>query len=117
MSESIGSSFHLFPDYKRYFRIVHAPIFFKYFASDRRHMKDHDGGWTHPPPSYDPVTAADGSGTKHNLNEYMNISSMEVINNFEQDSINGVLCNKLGAVIDENLLEDLLQRVFSAIKS
>uniref|UniRef100_A0A7N0ZZC5 Protein N-terminal glutamine amidohydrolase n=1 Tax=Kalanchoe fedtschenkoi TaxID=63787 RepID=A0A7N0ZZC5_KALFE len=114
MSESIGSSFHLFPDYKR---IVHAPIFFKYFASDRRHMKDHDGGWIHPPPSYDPVTAADGSGTKHNLNEYMNISSMEVINNFEQDSINGVLCKKLGAVIDENLLEDFLQRVFSAIKS
>lgn len=41
----------------RVFRIVHAPIFLKSFASDRRHMKDPSGSWTATPPSYEVITA------------------------------------------------------------
>lgn len=41
----------------RFFRIVHAPIFLRSFASDRRHMKDSSGNWTAEPPTYDPIIA------------------------------------------------------------
>lgn len=41
----------------RFFRIVHAPLFFRFFASDRRHMKDAVGNWTAQPPVYDPIIA------------------------------------------------------------
>lgn len=41
----------------RFFRIVHAPLFFNHFASDRRHMKEPDGSWTAQPPPYEPIVA------------------------------------------------------------
>ena len=41
----------------RFYRIVHAPIFLRYFASDRRHMKDSAGNWTAEPPKYEPIVA------------------------------------------------------------
>lgn len=41
----------------RFYRIVHAPMFLRYFASDRRHMKDSDGNWSAQPPPYDPIVA------------------------------------------------------------
>ncbi|KAK1548790.1 hypothetical protein Q3G72_007683 [Acer saccharum] len=40
-----------------FFRIVHAPIFLCFFASDRRHMKDPAGNWIAEPPSYEPIVA------------------------------------------------------------
>ncbi|XP_024032434.1 protein N-terminal glutamine amidohydrolase, partial [Morus notabilis] len=46
VSETIRPSFSLFSEYQRFFRIVHAPIFLRSFASDRRHMKDSSGNWT-----------------------------------------------------------------------
>lgn len=41
----------------RFFRIVHAPIFLRCFASDRRHMKDASGEWIAQPPAYEPIVA------------------------------------------------------------
>lgn len=41
----------------RFFRIVHAPIFLRCFASDRRHMKDSVGNWIAEPPVYEPIVA------------------------------------------------------------
>lgn len=57
VNETIQPSFQLFAEYQRYFRIVHAPLFFKHFASDRRHMKEPDGTWTAEPPPYQPIVA------------------------------------------------------------
>lgn len=41
----------------RLFRVVHAPIFLRSFASDRRHMKDSDGNWIEEPPPHEPIVA------------------------------------------------------------
>lgn len=41
----------------RLYRIVHAPVFLRCFASDRRHMKDSDGNWTAEPPLHEPIVA------------------------------------------------------------
>uniref|UniRef100_A0A1D1ZH05 Protein N-terminal glutamine amidohydrolase n=1 Tax=Anthurium amnicola TaxID=1678845 RepID=A0A1D1ZH05_9ARAE len=41
----------------RLFRLVHAPIFLRCFASDRAHMKDPSGSWISPPPTYNPIVA------------------------------------------------------------
>lgn len=49
----------------RVFRIVHAPIFLKYFASDRRHMKDPSGNWNAPPPPYEVIAAKGKSSCVH----------------------------------------------------
>uniref|UniRef100_A0A7C9DGT6 Protein N-terminal glutamine amidohydrolase n=1 Tax=Opuntia streptacantha TaxID=393608 RepID=A0A7C9DGT6_OPUST len=57
IAETFHPSFQLFSEYQRFYRIVHAPIFLRRFASDRRHMKDSDGNWTAQPPSYDPIVA------------------------------------------------------------
>jgi len=43
--------------YIRFFRVVHAPIFRRSFASDRRHMKDSAGNWIAQPPPYEPIVA------------------------------------------------------------
>ncbi|KAK0598750.1 hypothetical protein LWI29_037622 [Acer saccharum] len=58
--ETIQPSFQLFSEYRRCFRIVHAPIFLRSFASDRRHMKDPTGNWIAEPPSYEPIVAEAG---------------------------------------------------------
>jgi len=36
---------------------VHAPIFLRSFASDRRHMKDSGGKWVEEPPPHEPIVA------------------------------------------------------------
>lgn len=41
----------------RFFRIIHGPLFIKYFASDRRHMRDSVGNWISEPPSYEAIVA------------------------------------------------------------
>lgn len=41
----------------RVFRVVHAPLFLRFFASDRRHMKDPAGDWIAQPPPYEPIVA------------------------------------------------------------
>ncbi|XVE75606.1 hypothetical protein DITRI_Ditri12bG0106700 [Diplodiscus trichospermus] len=57
VSETIRPSFQLFSNFQRFFRVVHAPLFLRHFASDRRHMKDSEGKWTAQPPTYEPIVA------------------------------------------------------------
>ncbi|KAF3442690.1 hypothetical protein FNV43_RR16607 [Rhamnella rubrinervis] len=104
ISETIRPSFQLFAEYQRFFRIVHAPMFLRSFASDRRHMKDSAGNWIAEPPAYDPIVGEDG--TVHNLNEYIEIRNADVAANAGVDLKNAVLSEKLGVVIsDSNLVE------------
>ncbi|CAI0438294.1 unnamed protein product [Linum tenue] len=71
LSETTRPSFELFSDFQRFYRVVHAPVFLRGFASDRSHMKDSAGNWNAQPPAYEPVVAEDG--TVNNLKEYMDI--------------------------------------------
>lgn len=51
----------------RFYRIIHAPMFLRCFASDRRHMKDSDGNWNAQPPPYDPIVT-EGTIQSHQIN-------------------------------------------------
>ncbi|KAL4558063.1 hypothetical protein LXL04_036259 [Taraxacum kok-saghyz] len=100
VSESIRPSFELFSEFQRVFRIVHAPIFLRNFASDRRHMKDSEGNWMATPPVHEVIVAEDGS--VHNLNQYMDMSTKEVLKDLEKDSINeDEKIDKLSAQVSE----------------
>ncbi|XP_010269775.1 PREDICTED: protein N-terminal glutamine amidohydrolase isoform X1 [Nelumbo nucifera] len=105
VSEAIRPSFQLFPEYKRLFRVVHAPIFLRFFASDRRHMRDAVGNWISQPPTWEPIVAEDG--TVHNLDEYIRVSTTDVLTDIEDDSIQSLFSQKFGLVASESQLEDL----------
>ncbi|XP_062166183.1 protein N-terminal glutamine amidohydrolase isoform X2 [Alnus glutinosa] len=109
VSETIRPSFELFSEYQRFFRIVHAPMFLRCFASDRRHMKDSVGNWTAEPPAYEPIIAEDGA--VHNLNEYNEICAADVMTNAGSDLINAVFTQKLGVVANEGQLEDFFSQI------
>ncbi|KAG8646680.1 protein N-terminal glutamine amidohydrolase isoform X2 [Manihot esculenta] len=109
VSETIRPSFQLFSDYQRFFRIVHAPLFLRYFASDRRHMKDSTGNWIAQPPAYEPIVAEDG--TVHNLNEYMEIYASNELTDMGADSVNLVFNQKHGVVISESRVEELFSLI------
>lgn len=104
VAETFCPTFPLFAEYRRFYRIVHAPMFFRCFASDRRHMKDTDGNWNAPPPSYDPIVAEDGA--VHNLNEYMEIHSAGAVPTVEANLVNAVRNERLGVVVSEKQLEE-----------
>ncbi|XP_076899830.1 protein N-terminal glutamine amidohydrolase-like [Bidens hawaiensis] len=111
VSESIRPSFELFSEFQRVFRVVHAPLFLRHFASDRRHMKDSKGNWTSPPPEYKSIVAEDGS--VHNLNQYIEMSTKDVLKVVGEDSVNAVLTEQLGVLVGESQLEQF----FSCIAS
>ncbi|KAK8628702.1 hypothetical protein V6N13_009285 [Hibiscus sabdariffa] len=104
-----GGTHLLFSEFQRFFRVVHAPLFLRYFASDRRHMKDSEGNWTAHPPPYEPIVAEDGS--VHNLNEYMEIHAGDVLMNLPQDLTSAVSSQKNGVVIGEAQLEEFFSRI------
>ncbi|WOH06480.1 hypothetical protein DCAR_0625908 [Daucus carota subsp. sativus] len=104
VSEAIKPSIQLFSEFQRFFRIVHAPIFLRSFASDRRHMKDSEGNWMYEPPEHDPIVAEDG--TVHNLNEYMTMSAADTVKAIEPQLVNAVRSQKLGVLIGETQLEE-----------
>ncbi|KAL3533769.1 hypothetical protein ACH5RR_007290, partial [Cinchona calisaya] len=110
VAESIRPSFKLFSEFQRFFRIVHAPVFLQYFASDRRHMKDSSGNWISEPPSYQAIVAEDG--TVHNLNEYLDFSSAVVLKNLEAASVNAVFTKRFGVVVDEGQLEEFFSFIY-----
>ncbi|KAG8371958.1 hypothetical protein BUALT_Bualt12G0016900 [Buddleja alternifolia] len=109
VAETIRPSFQLFSEFQRVFRIVHAPIFLRCFASDRRHMKDPAGEWVFPPPSSEVIVAEDG--TVHNLNEYMEMSSLDVVKSIEADTLDAVLTQKLGVLVNESQLEEVFSQI------
>ncbi|KMT15033.1 hypothetical protein BVRB_3g061570 isoform B [Beta vulgaris subsp. vulgaris] len=104
VSETFRPSFPLFSEYRRFYRIIHAPMFLRCFASDRRHMKDSDGNWNAQPPPYDPIVTEDGA--VHNLNEYMEIHSTGAVPSIEADLVNAVRNERLGVVVSESQLEE-----------
>ncbi|XP_027938058.1 protein N-terminal glutamine amidohydrolase [Vigna unguiculata] len=112
VSETIRPSFQLFSDYNRLFRVVHAPLFLRSFASDRRHMKDSGGKWIEEPPPHEPIIAEDG--TVHNLNEYINISVADAITDVSISSVKDVIfTQKNGVVIKDNQLEEFICQLSS----
>ncbi|ESW17596.1 hypothetical protein PHAVU_007G252600 [Phaseolus vulgaris] len=112
VSETIRPSFQLFSDYNRLFRVVHAPIFLRSFASDRRHMKDSGGKWVEEPPPHEPIVAEDG--TVHNLNEYINMSVADAITDVTISSVKDVIfTQKNGVVIKDNQLEEFICQLSS----
>ncbi|PHT54500.1 Protein N-terminal glutamine amidohydrolase [Capsicum baccatum] len=100
VAESIRPSIQIFSEFKRFFRVVHAPIFLRHFASDRRHMKDSAGNWIAEPPSHEAIVAKDGA--VHNLNEYITVSPDDVVIDVGADTVNVVFSDKLGVVVGEN---------------
>ncbi|CAN8286954.1 unnamed protein product [Cochlearia groenlandica] len=109
VSETIQPSFQLFADYQRFFRIVHAPVFFKHFASDRRHMKEPDGSWTAQPPPYQPIVAQDG--IIHNLSDYIAMRGAESLSTVDQDTVSSAISQKLGVVVSHTLLEEFFAKL------
>ncbi|KAK9664349.1 hypothetical protein RND81_14G035400 [Saponaria officinalis] len=103
VADTFRPSFQLFSEYNRFCRVVHAPIFLRCFASDRRHMKDPNGDWIAQPPSYDPIVSQDGA--VHNLNEYMEIHSADAVPEIEAKVMNAVSTERLGVVLHENQLQ------------
>ncbi|KAI3955363.1 hypothetical protein MKW98_018464 [Papaver atlanticum] len=105
VAEAIQPSFQLYSGYQRLFRVVHAPIFLRCFATDRRHMKDPTGNWISQPPSHEPIVAEDG--TVHNLDEYICIPSSS---EFEDKSA-AIRRHKLGVVVTEENFEGFFSLV------
>lgn len=111
IAETIRPSFELFSEFQRYFRIVHAPIFLRHFASDRRHMKDSGGNWLYDPPAYEAIVAEDGS--LHNLNEYIEMSSADILKNIDADAVNAVSTQRCGVLVDQSQLEEFFSLMSS----
>lgn len=111
LSETIRPSFQVFTEFQRFFRVVHAPIFFCFFASDRRHMKDSSGNWISEPPAHEPIVAEDG--TVHNLNEYLEVCAAEALKLSESNSKDAVYVNKYGVVIGETQMEEFFSLIIS----
>lgn len=103
-SQAILPTFPLDPLYKRIFRVIHAPIFLRFFASDRSHMKDLDGTWISPPPVYPPIVAQDG--TSNNLADYIRMDGNDVTSDI-QTLINHLYSNQYGVLVSETMLEKL----------
>ncbi|KAM4685138.1 protein N-terminal glutamine amidohydrolase isoform 3-T5 [Amazona ochrocephala] len=49
------------PEFHRKIRMIRADLYLKTFASDRSHMKDANGKWQKPPPSYPCIETAAGN--------------------------------------------------------
>ncbi|CAK9322857.1 unnamed protein product [Citrullus colocynthis] len=107
VSQAIRPSFQISPEYQRLFRIIHAPILFRHFASDRRHMKDSNGNWIAKPPDYEVIVAEDG--TIHNLHEYMEIKASDIYPNNDIDLKDAIFSRKLGVVAND--LEEFFSQI------
>ncbi|KAJ0262486.1 Protein N-terminal glutamine amidohydrolase [Hirschfeldia incana] len=109
VSDTIQPSFQLFPEYQRFFRVVHAPLFFKHFASDRRHMKEPDGSWIAQPPPHQPIVAEDG--VLHNLSEYIAMSSADTLASLDPETMREAISQKLGVLVSHTQLQDLFTKL------
>uniref|UniRef100_A0A1B6G201 Protein N-terminal glutamine amidohydrolase n=1 Tax=Cuerna arida TaxID=1464854 RepID=A0A1B6G201_9HEMI len=59
------------PSFHRFFRVIPAESYLKFFSSDRSHMK-RNGLWIKPPPEYPPLRNSEES---HNLEQYISMKS------------------------------------------
>lgn len=60
----------LAPEHERFFRLISAELYLKYFSSDRRHMIRKNGSWLKPPPDYPIIQNQQES---HNLAQYISM--------------------------------------------
>ncbi|CAH8387540.1 unnamed protein product [Eruca vesicaria subsp. sativa] len=133
VSQTTQPSFQLFAEYQRFFRIVHAPLFFKHFASDRRHMKEPDGSWTAQPPPYQAIVAQGKScnnfstlpltilissacfflkdGVLHNLSEYITMSGTDTLSSLDPETVREAISQKLGVLVSHAQLQDLFTKL------
>lgn len=51
-------------------------------------------------------------GTLHNLNEYMEMSSVDVVKTVGNDTVDAVISQKFGVLLSENQLEDFFSKIF-----
>ncbi|KAL0711160.1 hypothetical protein Bca4012_018138 [Brassica carinata] len=109
VTETFQPSFQLFAEFQRFFRVVHAPLFFKHFASDRRHMKEPDGSWTAQPPPYQPIVAQDG--VLHNLSEYITMSGTDTLSSLDPETVREAISQKLGVLVSHTQLQDLFTKL------
>ncbi|XP_077665952.1 protein N-terminal glutamine amidohydrolase isoform X2 [Eretmochelys imbricata] len=58
IEEAFKSDDILLPGFRRKIRLIRADLYLKTFASDRSHMKDANGHWQKPPPSYPCIETA-----------------------------------------------------------
>ncbi|XP_043363321.1 protein N-terminal glutamine amidohydrolase isoform X3 [Dermochelys coriacea] len=57
--EAFKSDDIILPGFRRKIRLIRADLYLKTFASDRSHMKDANGHWQKPPPSYPCIETAE----------------------------------------------------------
>ena len=72
------------------FRVVPIDSFLTNFSSDRSHMKDKNGNWQAPPPSYAPILGA--AGQDNNLQEYLRFDQAGMRN--DPNSVYGQILSK-----------------------
>uniref|UniRef100_A0A3B3DAG9 Protein N-terminal glutamine amidohydrolase n=1 Tax=Oryzias melastigma TaxID=30732 RepID=A0A3B3DAG9_ORYME len=70
-AQALRSDRTLRPKFHRKLRVVPAHCFLLNFASDRSHMKNADGTWKMPPPSYRPIQTAE---SKMNLDDFISMN-------------------------------------------
>lgn len=104
MKEAFRPWLDLHPMYQRLYRVVAGPLFLKYFASDRRHMRTPEGLWRMPPPPYDCICGEDGIA--HNLEDYITMPENTVIwdETLTKESLSH---QQLGAVLRDTSLQKL----------
>ncbi|KAK9157266.1 hypothetical protein Scep_003840 [Stephania cephalantha] len=108
ISEAIQPSLQIHPEFRRFFRVVHAPLFLRFFASDRRHMKDSLGEWIAHPPTYEPIFCEDG--TVHNLDVYVKFGEGDV-RDIGRDLVDKIFSEKYGVVLSESQLEEFFSLI------
>uniref|UniRef100_A0AAX7V975 Protein N-terminal glutamine amidohydrolase n=2 Tax=Astatotilapia calliptera TaxID=8154 RepID=A0AAX7V975_ASTCA len=69
-AQALRSESDIRPEYHRKFRVVPADSFLLNFASDRSHMRNSDGSWKMPPPTYAPICTAE---CQMNLDGFINM--------------------------------------------
>ncbi|KAM6899685.1 protein N-terminal glutamine amidohydrolase isoform 1-T2 [Xenentodon cancila] len=70
-AQAFRSERNMRPEYHRKLRVVPADSFLLNFASDRSHMKNSDGTWKMPPPSYPAIHTAE---SQMNLDDFISMN-------------------------------------------
>ncbi|CAE1291833.1 NTAQ1 [Acanthosepion pharaonis] len=70
LKEAIKQDSLFQPEYYRYFRVVEAATYLRYFASNRKHMLDESGMWKSKPPPYPCIRTEE---TDDNIQEFINV--------------------------------------------
>ncbi|XP_041867220.1 protein N-terminal glutamine amidohydrolase isoform X2 [Melanotaenia boesemani] len=70
-AQAFRSDHFIRPEFHRKLRVIPADSFLLNFASDRSHMRNSDGTWKMPPPSYPPIRTAE---CQMNLDDFISMN-------------------------------------------